>query len=62
VGDSDAALRISEQLEARGILITPIRPPTVPAGSARLRITLSAVHSAAQVDQLLQALAEVMPS
>ncbi len=61
VGDSAAALRLEAALEARGILVTAIRPPTVPAGSARLRITLSAAHSEADVDRLLDALAGVMP-
>jgi 8-amino-7-oxononanoate synthase len=51
---------ISQQLAERGILIIAIRPPTVPVGSSRLRITFSAEHSIAQVDQLLTALADVM--
>ena len=58
VGDNDTALALSRALEARGILVTAIRPPTVPAGEARLRVTLSAAHQAAQVDRLLDALAE----
>lgn len=58
VGDSAAALKLSESLFARGMLITAIRPPTVPAGSARLRITLTAAHSETQVERLLEALAE----
>jgi 8-amino-7-oxononanoate synthase len=45
-------------LRERGLLVTAIRPPTVPAGSARLRVTLSAAHTGAQVEQLLAALAE----
>ena len=56
VGESAAALRLRETLRARGILISAIRPPTFPPGSARLRITFSAAHSAAQVDRLLDAL------
>jgi 8-amino-7-oxononanoate synthase len=47
-------------LHERGILISAIRPPTVPEGTARLRITFSAGHSEAQVDRLLGALDEVM--
>jgi 8-amino-7-oxononanoate synthase len=60
VGDSAQALAISSKLEDRGILISAIRPPTVPANTARLRITLSAAHSEQQVDGLLEVLAEVM--
>jgi 8-amino-7-oxononanoate synthase len=56
VGDAQLALGISEQLRKQGIMVTAIRPPTVPAGTARLRVTLSAAHSSQQVDQLLQAL------
>lgn len=58
VGDSERALRLSALLRERGLLVGAIRPPTVPAGSARLRVTLSAAHSAAQLEQLLDALAE----
>jgi 8-amino-7-oxononanoate synthase len=57
VGGSGAALRLSEALRRRGILVPAIRPPTVPQGAARLRITLSAVHSEAQLARLLDALA-----
>jgi 8-amino-7-oxononanoate synthase len=60
VGDSETALNLSEALLAKGILITPIRPPTVAAGSARLRITLTAAHSESQVEQLLEALAKAL--
>lgn len=57
VGDAGRALALSEKLAERGLWVSAIRPPTVPAGSARLRITLSAVHSEQQVDRLLDALA-----
>lgn len=61
IGDSAQALRLSRMLRERGLLVTAIRPPTVPAGSARLRVTLSAAHSQAQVQLLLNALAECYP-
>ncbi|WP_442111721.1 8-amino-7-oxononanoate synthase [Pseudomonas sp. NUPR-001] len=61
IGDSARALRLSQMLRERGLLVTAIRPPTVPAGSARLRVTLSAAHSAAQVQLLLDALADCYP-
>jgi 8-amino-7-oxononanoate synthase len=61
IGDSARALRLSALLRARGLLVTAIRPPTVPAGSARLRVTLSAAHSEAQLELLLHALAECWP-
>ena len=58
VGDARRAVALSEQLQARGVLIGAIRPPTVPAGTSRLRITLSAAHSEQQVDRLLQHLSD----
>ena len=58
IGDTAQALALSQRLRDRGLLVTAIRPPTVPAGGARLRVTLSAAHTAAQVDQLLDALAD----
>ncbi|MEX5352266.1 8-amino-7-oxononanoate synthase [Pseudomonas juntendi] len=61
IGDSARALQLSRMLRERGLLVTAIRPPTVPAGSARLRVTLSAAHSEAQVQLLLNALAECYP-
>ncbi|BAW79972.1 8-amino-7-oxononanoate synthase [Candidatus Nitrosoglobus terrae] len=60
IGDSEKTLKISEALLTKGILITPIRPPTVPTGSARLRITLTAAHAPAQVERLLEALADIV--
>ena len=61
IGDSARALRLSQMLRERGLLVTAIRPPTVPAGSARLRVTLSAAHTTAQVQLLLEALADCYP-
>ncbi len=58
-GGPERALAWSRQLERAGILVSAIRPPTVPEGSARLRITFSAAHSEADVDRLLEALAEL---
>ncbi|MAL37398.1 8-amino-7-oxononanoate synthase [Pseudomonas sp. Choline-3u-10] len=58
VGSSERALRLSAALRERGILVGAIRPPTVPTGSARLRVTFSASHSEAQVERLLDILAE----
>ena len=61
LGNPDAALTSSRQLRARGILVPAIRPPTVPVGTSRLRITLSAAHQPADVDRLLENLATVLP-
>lgn len=56
VGEAARALRLSEALFEQGYWVSAIRPPTVPAGSARLRLTLSASHSEADIDGLLAAL------
>ncbi len=61
VGSSERALRLSQLLRERGLLVGAIRPPTVPAGTARLRVTLSASHSEAQLERLLESLAECWP-
>ena len=57
VGSDAQALAMAAALEDQGCWVAPIRPPTVPEGSARLRITLSAAHETAQVEGLLDALA-----
>ncbi|MET0733532.1 MAG: aminotransferase class I/II-fold pyridoxal phosphate-dependent enzyme, partial [Casimicrobiaceae bacterium] len=59
VGANDAALALSDALLARGLLVPAIRPPTVPQGTARLRISLSAAHSDPDVATLLSALRDV---
>lgn len=59
IGSDGDALARSQALDARGYWVAAIRPPTVPEGSARLRITLSAVHTDEQIDGLLEALAAV---
>ncbi len=57
LGSAERALAAAHALRARGILVPAIRPPTVPAGAARLRISLSAAHEERHVDRLLEALA-----
>ncbi|HEX8541188.1 MAG TPA: 8-amino-7-oxononanoate synthase [Pseudomonas sp.] len=61
IGDAGRAMRLSQMLRDCGVLVTAIRPPTVPAGSARLRVTFSAAHTQAQVQLLLNALAQCYP-
>lgn len=56
LGDEAAALRASQQLLERGLLVPAIRPPTVPVGSSRLRVALSAAHTDEQINALLDAL------
>ena len=56
IGDNHRALQLSAALFEQGIHVTAIRPPTVPVGSARLRVTLSAAHERGHIDQLVEAL------
>ncbi|MER2582762.1 MAG: 8-amino-7-oxononanoate synthase [Candidatus Competibacter sp.] len=56
IGGNDAVVRLSERLFARGLWVPAIRPPTVPVGTARLRISLSAAHDETQIDALITAL------
>jgi 8-amino-7-oxononanoate synthase len=60
VGDNARAMRTMAQLDAQGLRVGAIRPPTVPAGTARLRIALSASHSEADVARLVDALGEAL--
>jgi 8-amino-7-oxononanoate synthase len=62
LGASGEAVRASAALRERGILVPAIRPPTVPEGTARLRISLSAAHSEQEVLRLAAALQEVCRS
>ncbi|HGN0867448.1 TPA: 8-amino-7-oxononanoate synthase [Providencia alcalifaciens] len=58
VGDNEKSLQLSQFLREKGIWVQAIRPPTVPPGSARLRMTLSAAHQQDDIDKLLEALNE----
>jgi 8-amino-7-oxononanoate synthase len=58
VGRNDDALALMARLDAAGLWVPAIRPPTVPEGTARLRISLSAAHTAEHIDQLCRALAQ----
>jgi len=60
IGDSQTAVGISNALLNAGFLVSAIRPPTVPQGSARLRVTFSALHEEHHVDRLLDALAKTI--
>ncbi len=59
IGDNQEALAVAKALMERGLWVVAIRPPTVPQGTTRLRITLSAAHSEAQVDHLTNSLMEL---
>jgi 8-amino-7-oxononanoate synthase len=59
VGENATALALSSLLDAQGLTVPAIRPPTVPLGTARLRITLSAAHTLADIAQLMNALTDI---
>jgi 8-amino-7-oxononanoate synthase len=59
VGDARGAVGLSRRLEAQGLLVPAIRPPSVPEGTARLRVSLTAGHTDAEVDRLADALGEL---
>ena len=61
IGESHEAVRVSQALRERGILVPAIRPPTVPQGKARLRISLSAAHQPNDILCLTQVLNELAP-
>jgi 8-amino-7-oxononanoate synthase len=60
IGDNARTLAVAQALRARGYWVGAIRPPTVPLGQARLRITLSAAHAPEHVEGLLAALTQVL--
>ncbi|WP_299686498.1 8-amino-7-oxononanoate synthase [uncultured Vibrio sp.] len=60
IGDAQAALSIAEELKRNQVWVTAIRPPTIPTGTARLRITLTASHSQEQILQLTQSLRQAI--
>jgi len=59
IGDADKCMQFSERLLEKGIFAQGIRPPTVPPGTSRLRITLMATHARAHIDRALQAFKDV---
>jgi len=60
LGDAERATAVSEKLWRRGLLVPAIRPPTVPRGTSRLRISLTCGHTDEQIDRLVAALAEAI--
>jgi 8-amino-7-oxononanoate synthase len=60
LGDANRTMRVGASLFERGFLVGAIRPPTVPRGGSRLRVTLSAAHEDSQIDALLNALDELL--
>jgi 8-amino-7-oxononanoate synthase len=62
IGEAGETVRVSATLAARGFLVGAVRPPTVPIGTSRLRITASAAHTDVQIDGLLEALAAALPA
>lgn len=61
LGDEATAIAASAELERRGLWVPAIRPPTVPPGTSRLRVALSAAHTDDQLDHLVAALSDIAP-
>jgi 8-amino-7-oxononanoate synthase len=59
LGDAETTMRAAAELESAGLLVGAIRPPSVPAGGARLRVTFSAAHDETDVDRLLDVLSRI---
>src|SRR5713226_5109483 len=62
IGDAEVALRLSETLLSHGIYAPAVRPPTVPAGTSRIRLSVTAGHTSAQIDHLLEVLQKIVAS
>ena len=62
IGENEAAIRVSEQLRERGVVAVAIRPPTVPRGTARLRLSVSLAHDDERLDEAAGVIAEVLLS
>ncbi|MGD9798436.1 MAG: aminotransferase class I/II-fold pyridoxal phosphate-dependent enzyme [Acidimicrobiia bacterium] len=61
VGGEEATLQVADALRARGVLVPAVRPPTVPPGTSRLRVAISAAHTAGQLDSLVEGLDACLP-
>jgi 8-amino-7-oxononanoate synthase len=61
VGSEHAALKAAEELKREGLLVIPVRPPTVPPASSRLRVTLSCEHTDDEISQLLRRIKRIGP-
>jgi 7-keto-8-aminopelargonate synthetase-like enzyme len=55
LGDARRALWWAEELQSRGVMVRAVRPPSVPAGTARLRLTVTASHESADIERLVAA-------
>ncbi|HEV2130683.1 MAG TPA: aminotransferase class I/II-fold pyridoxal phosphate-dependent enzyme, partial [Longimicrobiaceae bacterium] len=60
IGGAREAVQVGAGLAERGFWVGAVRPPTVPEGTSRLRITLSSAHTAEQIDALIDALVEIL--